>query len=157
MLTLDPLQWLLAGLAFMLLVLLCLITSRRWKRAQHSARLYRTANGLDIERQSRRVLHQSQATRRVRAGPLPPGHLTAVQRADRIESHFVNYEQVRNRAAAAALFDMGHGGIRRAGPYTLGSTEHQEWRRAYDAVFIEKPPLDGTVQTTAQQPEAVAA
>lgn len=154
--TLDPTQWLLAGLALMLLVLLCLVIARRWHRARIAANQYRTANGLRIDRESRRILRQPMATRRVRSisSLIPPGHLTSFERADRVETR-INFDQLRTRAQAAAIYDMGHGGKRRAGPYTIGSAEHAEWLKAYDAVFIDKP---ATVQTTAQPAdEALAA
>ena len=56
----------------------------------------------------------------------------------------VNMDQIRTRAAAAALYDMGHGGKRRRGPYTIGTVEHDEWTRTYNAAFQDRATADST-------------
>lgn len=146
--TFPLLSWLLIGLAFMLLVLLHHLRARRWQRARLSASHYRTASGRVIDQQSKAILLQPMATRRIRAGHIPP---RAVPPPARPAGH-TDIGHIRTRAAAAVAFDLRHGGTRRPGPFTAGTVEHQEWRRTYDAIDETQQAQARAVQTVAQQP-----
>lgn len=167
-------QWLQAGLILILLVLLALYTAKQWQRARQTRNNYRTANGREIDAQSKAILHTPMAvaygSRRLRAGQVAGLHIVPTPHSMPSELHQVRAQRRHEHAAsangygennqasvrgtAAALYDMGHGGKRRAGPYTIGSTQHADWLKAYEAAYIPKP---ATVQTSAQSAEEPAA
>jgi hypothetical protein len=153
MFALDPVQWLLAGLTLILLVLLCLVVARRWHRARLTADQYRTASGRVIEQQSARVLQQPMATSRRRAGTsvLPPYAMPLLP-AEGARAFWVRgkSENIHSRAIAQAGFDWAQHGRQMPGPYTAGTLEHAQWRSAYDATWavVSTP---ATVQTTARE------
>jgi len=159
---LDPTQWLLVGLALYLACYLAVLVYERHLQDQWAKRHYRTANGREIERDSRRVLHQPMAIRRSHTVSryLPqhpfyksrPSAAAAPEPTPRVVQLRArqNFAQIRNRGAAAAIYDMGHGGIRKPSPYTLGTQEYEAWREGYDAAFVPRPPQAEVVQTSAR-------
>ncbi|MES2972407.1 MAG: hypothetical protein V4757_02315 [Pseudomonadota bacterium] len=157
MFALDPSQWLLAGLALILLVLLCLMMARRWHQASIAASHYRTASGRLIAKQTENILRHPMA--------VPRRHLTSAPAAPVLHTRnsrafwtAAKCSQINTRARTQAQFDWAQHGRSMPGPYTAGTIEHAQWRAAYDAAFqAEGMPAAATVQTAAQPSEAVAA
>lgn len=137
--------WLLAGLLFVLLVLLSInIISRRY-HGEHMANRYRTANGHAIERETAALQRQVKRPP-LRRGLLPSampisppkGKPEFTQVSDIIESRLRTREHIKSRAEWAARFDALHAGKRRPNPFCQGSRNHIVWFSYYEPAYLEK-------------------
>ncbi len=148
---LTPLNLLLVGIVFILLILLGLLWANKRAKARHQATQYRTANGTLIDKQTKAIQNLPMATRRVRAGKMVPlERATQLHRLQRSrEQHLADCAE---RGKLASLHDQAMGRNRQPSPFTEGSEEHSFWVTGY-----LNAPKGKTVQTTARRAEEPAA